>query len=111
LISLREIAILKKLKHPNVIEALDIILVGKRITSHSAKSIALESEIRLANSYLSSNTRKIPATVYVVFPFMNHDLMGIIDSPQLVSLKMPQIKCYAMQLLKGLAYIHAVLPT
>ncbi len=43
--------------------------------------------------------------MYMVMPYMNHDLSGLLDNPS-VHLKEPQIKCYLLQLLRGLRYLH-----
>lgn len=38
-------------------------------------------------------------------PYMDHDLSGLLDNPS-VSFSEAQIKCYMMQLLIGLHYLH-----
>ena len=38
-------------------------------------------------------------------PYMDHDLCGLLDNPK-VEFTIPQIKCYARQLLEGTAYLH-----
>lgn len=43
----------------------------------------------------------------MVFPYMDHDLSGLLDNEQ-VSWTIPLIKLYAKQLLKGTAYMHKV---
>jgi serine/threonine protein kinase len=43
----------------------------------------------------------------MVFPYMDHDLAGLLDNPK-VKLKQPQIKTYLKQLLEGTAYLHHV---
>jgi serine/threonine protein kinase len=45
--------------------------------------------------------------MYMVFPYMEHDLSGLLENPA-VQFTEPQIKCYLMQLLEGLKYLHAV---
>jgi serine/threonine-protein kinase BUR1 len=50
--------------------------------------------------------RKKPS-MYMVFPYMEHDLSGLLENPA-VQFTEPQIKCYLMQLLEGLKYLHAV---
>jgi serine/threonine protein kinase len=50
--------------------------------------------------------RKKPS-MYMVFPYMEHDLSGLLENPA-VQFSEPQIKCYLMQLLEGLKYLHAV---
>lgn len=43
--------------------------------------------------------------MYMVTPYMDHDLSGLLDNPS-VHFTVPQIKCYLMQLLEGLRYLH-----
>jgi serine/threonine-protein kinase BUR1 len=45
--------------------------------------------------------------MYMVMPYMEHDLSGLLENPA-VQFTEPQIKCYLMQLLEGLRYLHAV---
>lgn len=44
--------------------------------------------------------------MYMVTPYMDHDLSGLLDNPS-VHFTEPQIKCYLFQLLEGLRYLHA----
>jgi serine/threonine-protein kinase BUR1 len=43
--------------------------------------------------------------MYMVTPYMDHDLSGLLDNPS-VHFTEPQIKCYLLQLLEGLKYLH-----
>jgi serine/threonine-protein kinase BUR1 len=43
--------------------------------------------------------------MYMVTPYMDHDLSGLLDNPS-VTFTEPQIKCYMLQLLQGLKYLH-----
>lgn len=43
--------------------------------------------------------------MYMVTPYMDHDLSGLLDNPS-VTFTEPQIKCYLLQLLEGLKYLH-----
>jgi len=43
----------------------------------------------------------------MVFPYMDHDLSGLLNNPK-VRLSVPQIKLYMKQLLEGTIYMHAV---
>lgn len=47
------------------------------------------------------------AILYMVTPYMDHDLSGLLDNPD-VRMTEPQIKCYMLQLLEGLRYLHDV---
>lgn len=46
-------------------------------------------------------------SVFMVTPYMDHDLAGLLENPQ-VRLKVPHIKSYMKQLLQGTAYLHDV---
>jgi serine/threonine-protein kinase BUR1 len=47
--------------------------------------------------------------MYMVTPYMDHDLSGLLENPN-VNFTEPQIKCYLLQLLEGLRYLHDVCP-
>lgn len=52
-------------------------------------------------------SKKKRGEIYMVTPYMDHDLCGLLDNPS-VSFSVPQIKCYAKQLLEGTRYLHSV---
>ncbi|XP_059308110.1 cyclin-dependent kinase C-1 isoform X3 [Lycium ferocissimum] len=79
--AIREIKILKKLQHENVIKLKEIV------TSQGA------------------DNNKYKGNIYMVFEYMDHDLTGLADRPGL-RFTIPQIKCYMKQLLTGLHYCH-----
>ncbi|KAK1760722.1 kinase-like domain-containing protein [Echria macrotheca] len=81
--ALREIKLLKLLSHKNVLRLEDMAV------EHPARS---------------SDKRKRPI-MYMVTPYMDHDLSGMLDNPS-IKLSIPQIKCYMLQLLEGLRYLH-----
>lgn len=47
------------------------------------------------------------AIMYMVTPYMDHDLLGLLANPD-VHFSEPQIKCYMLQLLEGVRYLHDV---
>ncbi|RDB30566.1 putative cyclin-dependent kinase 9 [Hypsizygus marmoreus] len=77
--ALREIKILKALNHPCIIEILDMFVV---------RSSAKDS-----------------LSVYMVFPYMDHDLAGLLENDR-VKLQPSHIKLYMKQLLEGTEYMH-----
>ncbi|KAK4460238.1 kinase-like domain-containing protein [Cladorrhinum samala] len=83
--ALREIKILKLLSHPNILRLEDMSV--EHPPRHTSKS-----------------ARKRPI-MYMVTPYMDHDLSGLLDNPS-VTFTEPQIKCYMIQLLKGVQYLH-----
>ncbi|PKA56901.1 putative serine/threonine-protein kinase [Apostasia shenzhenica] len=74
----REIAVLRRVDHPNIVPLRGII-----------------------TSRLSARSRSL----YLVFDYMEHDLAGLAASPS-VHFSLPQIKCYMKQLLSGLDHCH-----
>ncbi|KAF4547976.1 Serine/threonine-protein kinase bur1-like protein [Elsinoe fawcettii] len=79
--ALREIKLLKMLSHPNVVR-LDEMAVERK-----------------------KGDGKKRATMYMVTPYMDHDLSGMTTNPD-IQFTVPQIKCYMLQLLEGLRYLH-----
>ncbi|KAH7051332.1 kinase-like domain-containing protein [Macrophomina phaseolina] len=79
--ALREIKLLKLLSHPNVL----------RLEEMAVERTRGEGRKR--------------AILYMVTPYMDHDLSGLLDNPD-VRFTEPQIKCYMLQLLEGLRYLH-----
>ncbi|EPQ53669.1 Pkinase-domain-containing protein [Gloeophyllum trabeum ATCC 11539] len=78
--ALREIKILKALNHPCIVEILDMFVVR-------------------------SKGKESPLSVYMVFPYMDHDLAGLLENER-VKLQPSQIKLYMKQLLEGTEYMH-----
>ncbi|KAK9321992.1 kinase-like domain-containing protein [Lipomyces orientalis] len=81
--AIREIRILKQLSHKNVIPLL---------------------EMSIERAVWDKNTKR-RGQIYMVTPYMDHDLAGLLENPQ-VSFSVAQIKCYMIQLLKGTKYLH-----
>ncbi|KAL8233481.1 hypothetical protein R6Q59_019581 [Mikania micrantha] len=87
--AIREIKILKKLQHENVIKLKEIVTSpGPEVDEHG-----------------KSGGHKYKGSIYMVFEYMDHDLTGLADRPGL-RFTIPQIKCYMKQLLTGLHYCH-----
>jgi serine/threonine-protein kinase BUR1 len=96
--ALREIKILKALKHPNVVELLDMFVVRSGLLVILCSGFV---DQRLGNG----NDK--PLSVYMVFPYMDHDLAGLLENDR-VKLQPSQIKLYMKQLLEGTEYMHRV---
>lgn len=79
--ALREIRLLKMLSHPNILKL---------------EEMAVER---------GKGEGRKKATMYMVTPYMDHDLSGLLENPA-VNITEPQIKCYMIQLLEGLRYLH-----
>eukprot|EP00051_Salpingoeca_urceolata_P015475 m.200866 g.200866 ORF g.200866 m.200866 type:complete len:250 (+) comp18409_c0_seq14:952-1701(+) len=80
LTALREIQILKALRHPNVLCVKEIV--------HSA----------------ASDFNRQRGSIYIVMEYLDHDLGGLLN--QGVEFTAPEVKCLAKQLLTGLWFIH-----
>lgn len=78
--ALREIKLLKKLRHPSIVPVIDM-------------------------AFRPSNERGKLGDVYMVEPYMDHDLNGMLENPS-IRLEMSQIKLYMQQLLEGTLYLH-----
>ena len=77
----REIKLLQRLRHPNIIALQDVIVRENYVTGHSG--------------------------VYLVFEYFPHDLQSILHSPaSCFALPPGQLKGYLYQMVCGLAYMH-----
>lgn len=47
------------------------------------------------------------AIMYTVTPYMSHDLSGLLENPE-VKMSEAQIKCYMLQVLDGVRFLHDV---
>ncbi|XP_050234386.1 cyclin-dependent kinase C-2-like [Mercurialis annua] len=87
--AIREIKILKKLHHENVIKLKEIVTSSGSEKDEQGKP----------------DDNKYNGGIYMVFEYMDHDLTGLADRPGM-RFSVPQIKCYMRQLLTGLHYCH-----
>lgn len=77
--AIREVKILKALKHDNFVQLREIVT--------------------------SKDSGDIPKNVFMVFEYTEYDLTGIIESPE-IKLTQDHIKSWAKQLLSGVHYMH-----
>ena len=84
--ALREVKLLKILSHPNILH-----LEEMAVERHGSSKKGKDGQIR--------------ATLYMVMPYMDHDLSGMLTNPD-IHFSEGQIKCYLQQLLEGLRYLH-----
>ncbi|KAG5611506.1 hypothetical protein H5410_022787 [Solanum commersonii] len=120
--AIREIKILKKLQHENVIKLLEIVTSqgpeedepeklgnpAKKIFLLVVKFLSkcLQKLTSMNFDFLTGiDSNKYKGNIYMVFEYMDHDLTGLADRPGL-RFTIPQIKCYMKQLLTGLHYCH-----
>ena len=78
--AIREIKTLKFLKHENILDLYDVV-------------------------YQSPQSSSEKVSVYMVFPFIKHDLVGI-QHFRRYRFYVSEIKCIILQVLKGLEYLH-----
>ncbi|KAL9623257.1 MAG: hypothetical protein Q9160_002364 [Pyrenula sp. 1 TL-2023] len=79
--ALREIKLLKQLDHVNVLKLEEMAVDHPK------------------------GDRKTRFGMFMVTPYMEHDLSGLLENPD-VHFTVPQIKCYMLQLLEGVKYMH-----
>ena len=82
--AIREIKILKALKHPNIVRLNEIMMCG---------------------SSCEGDDRFKIGDVFMVFEYVDFDLAGLLDS-ELVRLSESHIRSYTKQLLDGILYMH-----
>lgn len=46
--------------------------------------------------------------IFMVFPYMDHDLAGLLENSSVPKFQAPQVKLYLKQLLEGTLYLHKV---
>ncbi|OQR90288.1 cyclin-dependent kinase [Achlya hypogyna] len=80
--SIREMKILKQLKHPNIVELKEI--VSKQDPPKDGKKPPL----------------------YFAFEYMEHDLSGLLNHEKMPRFSRTQVQCYMRQLLTGVAFMH-----
>lgn len=77
--AIREVKILKALKHPNIVKLREIVT--------------------------SKEQGEIPKNVFMVFEYLEFDLTGILETPE-IRLSQDHIKSWTQQLLSGVHYMH-----
>lgn len=84
LTALREIRLLKYLRHDNIVNLKEIVTDGaEEDKAHGGDRC-----------------------IYMVLEYMDHDLTGLMDTPD-VHFSLEHVKCYMQQLLQGLDYCHS----
>ncbi|KHN86651.1 Cyclin-dependent kinase 12 [Toxocara canis] len=83
--AVREIKILRQLNHRNVVRLIDIV----------------------TDKQTAADFRRDKGAFYLVFEYLDHDLMGLLES-QFVDFTDDQIASFTKQLLSGLEYCHSV---
>lgn len=109
--ALREVKLLKMLSHPNILTLEEMAVERQQRTQASLRKRTL-----ILNFYGGTNDEAVDdkgksgkkrATLYMVTPYMDHDLSGMLTNPD-IRFTDAQVKCYMLQLLEGLRYLHDV---
>ncbi|KAI3638489.1 hypothetical protein MIR68_002987 [Amoeboaphelidium protococcarum] len=100
LITYRETKLLKLLNHVNLISLLDTVFIREQ--QQQAKEADADEQ---DDQKKSSGKKWERATMFYVFPCMDHDLAGLIENRQ-VHLTEAVIKCYLVQILRGVRFLH-----
>lgn len=108
----REIMILKKMEHANVVTLSDVIFDNfEKKEAENQDSLSYKGDPFMTEAEkqaLKGNTsnKKLPDRFfYMVLPYMVSDLAGVIHNPHL-NIDMPKIKNMMQQILQGLNYVH-----
>ena len=91
----REITILKKLNHRNVIKLLEMVYDFPPSSNQQIHKL----------SQNDPNGPKMSKNFYMILPYMVADLSGVLHNPRM-NLQMADIKNMMLQILEGLNYIH-----
>ncbi|KAK3023692.1 hypothetical protein RJ639_044302 [Escallonia herrerae] len=97
-----EIVALKKIRMDNEREGFPITAIRE---IKILKKLHHENVLRKMSKGGQANGNKYKGGIYMVFEYMDHDLTGLADRPGM-RFSVPQIKCYMRQLLTGLHYCH-----
>jgi serine/threonine-protein kinase BUR1 len=101
--AIREIKILKQLHHKNIVPLVDIAV--QKGNGHTCSYQCVNTSTHCQSP--GNRSKKERTSIYMVFPYMDHDLAGLLENPS-VKLSVPQIKTYLKQLLEGTSYLHHV---
>ena len=91
----REITILKKLNHRNVIKLLEMVYDFPPSSNQQARM----------SPQNDPSSPRLNKNFYMILPYMVADLSGVLHNPR-INLQMADIKNMMLQILEGLNYIH-----
>lgn len=101
---IREIKILKRLRHPNLVQMIEVV------SSKGVEHLDEEDEVAEKHKNTSKKDRIVDAregykgNLFLVLEYVSHDLTGLLDVAYRFS--EVQIKCIFRQLLEALQYMH-----
>ncbi|RUS33291.1 kinase-like domain-containing protein [Jimgerdemannia flammicorona] len=106
--ALREIKILKQLSHINVVPLTDMATTFDRklVPCRAHKPNGSSGTPSHVDKHTGERKERQRGSIYMVFPYMDHDLTGLLENPSVPSFQPPQVKLYLRQLLEGTTYLH-----
>ena len=100
---IREIKILKKLQHPNMVSMLEVL--SSKGVEYLEGEVEEESEDKkLKHGKKEDNRSKYKGNLYIVLEYISHDLTGLMDMAY--KFTHVQVKSIFHQLLSVLSYMH-----
>lgn len=101
---IREIKILKRLFHPNLVEMLEVVS-SKGVEYLEEHDVAPERKSSKSSSEKIDDKREgYKGNIYLVLEYVSHDLTGLMDVAYRFTEQ--QVKCIFRQLLEALQYMH-----
>ena len=100
---LREIKILKRLRHPNLVQMVEV--VSSKGVEHLDEDDEVEEKHRVSKNDKVGDAREgYKGNLFLVLEYVSHDLTGLMD----VAYRFTevQVKCIFQQLLGALQYMH-----
>lgn len=101
--AIREIKILSRLRHANIIQLKEIVTSESNANSPGTDTQQKQHSQRHDATASDNPGSGLKSSIFMVFEHMDHDLQGL---HYFGSLQMSEIKCYMRQLLYALAYLH-----
>jgi CTD kinase subunit alpha len=105
--AIRELQLLQRLRHENVVSLLDLALEEEQVEDASATSGEKPGGVESAQGKKITNLGSPSGGqfVYMVFEYMTHDLAGILQHPK-IHFQAAHVKSLVQQLLSGLSFLH-----
>ncbi len=100
--SFREITIMRKLKHNNVLQIID--MVHERGGFKENDGVDIDIDIDTADPSASASSPM--GYFYTVTPYISSDLNGLLRNKS-IKMTLPEIKCIMKQALQGIDYVHS----
>lgn len=93
----REITILRRLDHKNIIKLIEMVYDYPPTASHNSSHVSEHQQ--------TSGSAPLTKSFYMILPYMVSDLSGILHNPRM-NLTLGDVKNLMLQLLESINYIH-----